>query len=138
MLSAYRKRRSGSDLTEARRARKRDTSTQISSTHDAPPAPSTPARIAEFPRHRYSPRPIEVQVAIPPRCERPLTHAYSGLWPARCSCLFTTKPITARSLFRYGLTPFSVQLLLGPHIGETIMPGGLSLPPLSERVAHPR
>jgi hypothetical protein len=42
---------------------------------NASPAPSTPARTAEFPWRRYSSRPIERQVAIPPRCEPPLPNA---------------------------------------------------------------
>ncbi len=53
-------------------------STNSQFTH-APPAPSTPARTAEFPWRRYSSRPIERQVAIPPRCEPPLPSACRAL-----------------------------------------------------------
>ena len=58
------------------------TSSQI--THD-PPAPSTPARTAEFPWHRYSSWPLELagsyssalRTAAPERTQAP--------WPERCS-----------------------------------------------------
>ena len=64
---------------------------------NASPAPSTPARTAELPWRRYSSRPIERQVAIPPRCEPPLPNACRALGLSIGVVVKFSQPVTPHS-----------------------------------------